>query len=54
MNTVECQIDARYTNDFTATKENDAVNIKGVCAGSNIDEMGLGGSLQLKNCVLAK
>jgi hypothetical protein len=30
------------------------VNIKGVCAGYNMDDMGLGSSLQLKNCVLGK
>jgi multidrug efflux pump subunit AcrB len=54
MNTIECQIDNRHQQDFETMTIMQPVNIKGVCAGYNMDDMGLGSSLQLKNCVLGK
>jgi tRNA_anti-like len=54
MNTVECQIDSRHQQDFAARKENETIAIKGVCAGNSIDDLELGGSVQMKNCVLSK
>jgi hypothetical protein len=53
-NTIICQADARHIATFDALKKNDAISIKGNYAGYNIDELGLGSSLQLKNCVLDK
>jgi tRNA_anti-like len=53
-NTIICQADARHIAAFDALKKNDAINIKGNYTGYNIDELGLGSSLQLKNCVLNK
>jgi tRNA_anti-like len=53
-NTIICQADARHIAAFEALKKNDAISIKGNYTGYNIDELGLGSSLQLKNCVLNK
>jgi hypothetical protein len=54
MNTIICQADARHLPDFSIMKEGQNARIKGVCAGYYADEMGLGNSLQLKNCVINK
>jgi tRNA_anti-like len=54
MNTIICQADNRHLPDFTSIKQNTNIRIKGMCAGYYADEMGLGNSLQLKNCVIHK
>jgi tRNA_anti-like len=54
-NTIICQADARHIAEFDNFKKHDAITIKGNYTGYNIDdELGLGSSLQLKNCVINK
>jgi tRNA_anti-like len=51
-NTIICQGDARHNTEFAKLKTNDNVKIKGNCTGANIDELGLGSTLQMKDCVI--
>ena len=53
-NSVICQVDSRHIADFKSFLVNQNATIKGVCAGFDGDDMGLGNSLQLKNCVISK
>ena len=53
-NSVICQVDSRHITDFKSFLINQNATIKGICAGCDGDDMGLGNSLQLKNCVISK
>lgn len=53
-NTIICQGDSRHVFDFKSFLVNQNATIKGICAGCDGDDMGLGNSLQLKNCVISK
>jgi hypothetical protein len=54
-NTIICQADNRHLEDFRKASLNETIKIKGTCTGYQPnDEMDLGASLQLKNCVLDK
>lgn len=49
---VRCSIDSTEANSAAALQANNAVKIKGICAGYNADELGLGSDLILNRCVI--
>ncbi len=53
-NSIVCQVDNRHLGDFASLAPSAEIKIKGVCTGFQTDDMGLGGSMELKNCVLDK
>lgn len=51
MNSIICQIDERYTEDFEALKESQLLNIKGIVSGINTDDAAIfGNTIELKYC----
>jgi hypothetical protein len=48
-NTITCQIDKRHL-DISKVKLGEVVNVKGLCNGYMLDDLGLGSDLQLKGC----
>jgi hypothetical protein len=49
--TITCQIDRRYLTDFKTKLPFETIKIKGKCTGFLGDDLGIGSTLQLKNCV---
>lgn len=49
---VRCSIDSTDANSAAALQANSVVKIKGICAGYNADELGLGSDLILNRCVI--
>lgn len=52
---VVCQIDRRYRDQFTQLRTGEEIAIKGRLSGYSVDlDLGLGNTVELKNCTLHK
>lgn len=51
MSTVQCSMDSAYAHDYSALKDGHTVTMRGICTGSQSDEL-LGTDIKLNRCVL--
>ncbi len=54
MSSVKCSMDSVYANEYKNISSGAVVTIKGICAGGEVLDFGLGTDVSLKRCVLEK
>ncbi len=54
LSSIRCSIDSMQSLTTSSLQPNTKITIKGICAGYNADELGLGADVILNRCVLNK